>query len=275
MTLKTLLLTCLTMMAFAANSILCRLALRDIANDPISFTMLRMLAGAGILSIFIFKRSGKNKLKPSHKSLIASVLLFSYALFFSLAYVKISAGTGALILFACVQLTMMIAAVLKKQKQKLNEKIGFVVAGCGFLYLILPGADLPSVQAAFFMMIAGVSWGLYSLAGQGVQDPILGTARNFIFTVPVILLLFLNFEFRMNSNGIALSILSGAVTSGLGYVLWYFVLKRISTTTAAIVQLSVPALAAAGGVMLLGETLGSRLIIASVMIFGGIYLKIK
>lgn len=263
------------MMAFAANSILCRLALKDVANDPISFTSLRLLSGAALLSIFAFKRAGIDSLRPDKKSAIASVLLFSYALFFSLAYVKISAGTGALILFACVQLTMMVASVLKGQKQKINEILGFAIAGCGFIYLLLPGAHMPSLQAALFMAIAGVSWGLYSLAGQGVQDPILATARNFIFTGPLILVLFLTFEFRLNVNGIGLGILSGAVTSGLGYVLWYFVLRKITTSTAAIVQLSVPALAAAGGILFLGETLSSRLIVASVLILGGIYIKVN
>lgn len=263
------------MLAFAANSILCRLALKDSANDPVSFTILRMLAGALILSLFIFKSSDKEALKPDKKSVIASSLLFSYALFFSLAYVKISTGAGALILFACVQMTMMVAAVLKGQKQKTNEKIGFVIAGCGFLYLLLPGAHMPSLQAALLMMIAGISWGLYSLNGQGVQNPTLATARNFIFTAPLILIGFVFFEFQLNTKGLVLSILSGALTSALGYILWYFVLRRISTSTAAIVQLSVPALAAVGGVLLLGETLSSRLIIASALIFFGIYLKIK
>lgn len=268
-------LTTLTMIAFAANSIFCRLALRDVNNDPVSFTILRLLAGAVILSGFFAKRLDKNKLQVEMKTVLAPVLLFSYALFFSLSYVQISAGTGALILFACVQMTMMVAALIKEQRQTMREKIGFILAVCGFLYLLLPGAHMPSLQAALLMAIAGVSWGLYSLAGQGVQDPIFATARNFIYTIPLVLILFLSSEFHLSTKGIALSLLSGAVTSGLGYVLWYFVLKRISTSTAAIVQLSVPALAAIGGILFLGETLGLRLIIASVLIVGGIYLKVR
>jgi len=205
----------------------------------------------------------------------APARLFSYALFFSLSYVQIDAGTGALILFASVQLTMMTAAFLQGQTLNGQEKIGVMLAVSGFVYLLLPGINMPPPMSAALMAVSGVSWGLYSLLGQGATNPILATSRNFVFTIPLVVLLILIFSIRLTSQGMMWAILSGALTSGLGYVLWYVVLKDLIISTAAIVQLSVPALAAFGGIIFLGEDIYLRLIIASFLIFGGIIIKVK
>ena len=182
---KLVVLTSLTMIAFAANSVFCRLALVDTANDALSFTLVRILSGAAILSIFFFRSKEPSKTNLEIKSLLAPLMLFSYALFFSLSYVKIDAGTGALILFASVQLTMMASAYLRGQRLRGYEKIGVLLAICGFVYLLLPGLDIPPLVAATFMIISGVSWGIYSLLGQGESNPIFSTSRNFLFAVPI------------------------------------------------------------------------------------------
>lgn len=275
MNLKLIFLTTLTMVAFAANSILCRLALVDSANDPLSFTLIRLLSGAFILS-FIFIRSQRfEPLRLNKITFLAPAALFSYALFFSLSYVQIDAGTGALILFACVQLTMMLAAFLSGQKMNSREKIGVFLAVTGFVYLLLPGMNMPSPIATALMTLSGVSWGLYSLLGKSATNPVYTTARNFVLTVPVAILLILIFPFNLTDRGLLLAAISGAITSGMSYVLWYVVLKDLVTSTAAIVQLSVPALAAFGGVLFLSESIQIRLAVASAVIFIGIYIKVK
>lgn len=272
---KVLFITIFSMCAFAANSLLCRLALRDAANSPVSFTVLRLFSGALLLSVLLFKQEAREYMKLTRASVVGPVSLFLYAIFFSLSYVNISAGAGALILFACVQLTMMIVALLKGTKLQTKEKIGFALAGSGLIYLLLPSVDVPPLASAVLMALAGVSWGFYTLSGQGIKHPTLATARNFVFTAPLILPLYFFSNFQLSEAGIIYGILSGAITSGLGYVLWYTALKDISTSTAAIVQLSVPALAAIGGILFLGETVKMRLVIASALILGGIYLKVR
>ena len=272
---KLLLLTTLTMVAFAANSIFCRLALVDPANDPLSFTLIRLLAGAVVLSFIFFKRQNPEPLKINAKSLFAPAMLFSYALFFSLSYVQIDAGTGALILFASVQLTMMAAAYLKGQSLSRQEKVGVAIAISGFVYLLLPGIDMPPPLPAALMAVSGISWGLYSLLGQGAPNPILSTAKNFVLILPLVTLLVLIFSVSLTPKGMMWAILSGGLTSGIGYVLWYMVLKDLITSTAAVVQLSVSAIAAFGGVLFLGESIQIRLIVASILIFGGIFIKVK
>lgn len=272
---QTAALTLFTMCAFAANSLFCRLALRDSENHPLSFTAVRLASGALVLCFLLFKNEAKPYLKPAKASLLAPLLLASYAVFFSLSYVHIPAGAGALILFACVQLTMMTVAVIKGAKLKTQEKAGFALAGAGLVYLLLPQVDMPPLASALLMAVAGISWGFYSLAGQGIQHPTIATARNFVFTLPVVVLLLLISDFQLSQSGAVFAVLSGAVTSGAGYVLWYTVLKKISTSTAAIVQLSVPALAAVGGIIFLGEPVKLRLVIASALIIGGIYLKVR
>lgn len=265
----------ITMMAFAANSLFCRIALRDSASDPSSFTVLRLLSGAFVLSFLLFKNEAKESLHLSKKELLPPICLFLYALFFSLSYTDLSAGTGALLLFASVQLTMMAYAFAKGTKLNGKEKAGFALASGGLIYLLLPQTDMPSLLQAALMVLAGVSWGIYTLAGLREAHPTIATARNFVFSVPLAGLLFLATDFRMSSEGVTFAVLSGAVTSGMGYILWYSVLKKISTSTAAVVQLSVPALAAAGGIIFLGEKISLRFIVASTLILGGIYLKVR
>lgn len=275
MSLRLILLTALTMLAFAANSLFCRFALLNSANSPISFTMVRLFSGAGILSFFFVKYKKSESLKLKKNIFLAPLVLFSYALFFSLSYVKISAGSGALILFASVQLTMMAVAFWRGLTMSRYEKLGMAMAICGFLYLVLPGINTPPPVASVLMGIAGVSWGIYSLLGQTESDPIFATSRNFIFTLPLVILLCLFFPIKLTSAGILLAILSGALTSGMGYVLWYIVLKDLKTSTAAIIQLSVPALAAIGGVLFLGENIKLRLVVASMLIISGIFIKVN
>lgn len=272
---KLILLTCLTMISFAANSVFCRLALTDQTNDPISFTLIRLFSGAFILSFFFVKNFKSGPFTFNIKMFLAPAMLFSYALFFSLSYVQIGAGMGALILFASVQLTMMTVALFRGQKLNLVEKIGFSLAAIGFVYLLWPGLHVPPFFPAAMMVLSGISWGAYSLLGQGTADPIMATARNFLFTVPLIIAtIFLN-PIDLTERGLILALLSGLLTSGLGYVIWYIVLKELQTSTAAIIQLSVPVIAALGGVSFLGEILSLRLGVASVLIFLGIALKVK
>lgn len=263
------------MVAFAANSVFCRLALREPANDPVSFTLLRLFSGAVVLSFFLLKYRKSSPLTWDRKTLLGPLLLFSYALFFSLSYVIIDAGTGALILFASVQLTMMTFALVSGHRLTLKELLGMTLAITGFIWLLLPGATMPAPGAAGLMVLSGVSWGFYSLLGQGSANPIFITSRNFVGTLPLVLLLILTFPYQLTREGAGWAVLSGAVTSGLGYVLWYIVLRELSTSSAAIVQLSVPAIAALGGVLFLAEAIDMRLVVASILIFSGIILKVK
>ncbi len=275
MNLKLIALTTLTMVAFAANSIFCRLALFDSANSPVSFTLLRLLSGAILLLFFFFKVRSSESKKPNAKNSLAAITLFAYALFFSLAYVQLNTGTGALILFASVQLTMMVASFVQGHTMNKQETIGIILALSGFIYLLLPGITMPPIVGAAFMCLSGISWGIYSLLGQGSKNSVFSTARNFLFTLPLIILLALVHNFQLTHAGIIWAILSGGITSGLGYVLWYTVLKDLKTSTAAIVQLSVPVIAALGGVIFLSEVIHLRLVIAGCLIFSGIYLKVK
>lgn len=275
MSLKLFFLTFLTMIAFAANSVLCRLALVDPANDPISFALIRLLSGAVVLALLFIRKKNYESLKPKKNNLLAPLMLFGYAMFFSLSYVQIGAGMGALLLFSSVQLTMMVAVLARGQKLNGKEKTGFIFAAIGFVYLLWPGLHMPPPSATVLMGLSGISWGIYTLVGQGADNPAVATARNFIFTCPLVLLLILANPITLTPFGAKLAVLSGALTSALGYILWYVVLKRLQTSTAAIVQLSVPALAALGGVILLGENLNVRLAIASALIFAGIFIKVK
>lgn len=272
---KLIFLTCLTLIAFAANSIFCRLALSDSKNDPISFTIIRLASGALILFFYFVIHMKSDPIVWGKKAVLAPLMLFAYALFFSLSYVQIGAGMGALILFLSAQLTMMVATVVSGYKISLKESIGFLIAISGFIYLLLPGIYVPPFISALFMMIAGVSWGLYTLIGKNNNNPVLATARNFIFTIPILILILLFHHFHLTDQGLLLAVLSGGLTSGIGYVLWYVVLKDIQASTAAILQLCVPSLATLGGILFLDEKLNSRLIISSLLIFFGIFLKMS
>jgi drug/metabolite transporter (DMT)-like permease len=270
-----ILLTTLTMTAFAANSVLCRLALMDPVNDPTSFTALRLFSGAIALSFCFAKLEFPKTKHLSRATVLASVFLFTYALFFSLAYVKLAAGVGALILFASVQLTMILVSYAQGNRLNGFEKMGFLIAAAGFVYLVLPGLNMPEPIAALLMAVAGISWGFYSILGRKNTNAFLATARNFALASIPAMLLIAKYKINLNTQGIELAILSGALTSGLGYILWYTVLKELRTSTAAIVQLSVPILAATAGVLFLGENLSQRLLVAGFLVIIGIFIKIK
>jgi drug/metabolite transporter (DMT)-like permease len=273
--LQTVALTAAAMVAFAANSLLCRLALQHQGIDPASFGSIRLVSGALTLALVVRFRARPPS--PARVDWLAAAMLFAYVAFFSFAYLSLPAGTGALILFGAVQLTMLGAGLGSGERFGPVAWLGFVLAAGGLVYLVLPGVAAPPLLGAVLMAVAGVAWGVYSLRGRGVADPMAATARNFLRAVPMALALSLIFVARAHADaiGIALAVASGAVTSGLGYVIWYAALARLSAMQAATVQLSVPLLAAIGGVLLLSEAITPRLAAASVAILGGIAIVLS
>nr|WP_232469304.1 DMT family transporter [Bdellovibrio bacteriovorus] len=262
------------MAAFAANSIFCRLALSDHSNDPVSFTILRLFAGAAILLPLALKAYHDKKIIVNRVALLPAFMLFSYALFFSLAYVQMTASTGALIVFPAAQMTMLGYSMYNGAKLSRFEKLGVIIALSGLVYLVLPGFDVPPVQASILMALSGISWGIYSILGKKAADPVTATAMNFIFTLPVVLALYLVFGLKLTTMGATWAVLSGALTSALGYLLWYIVMQSLKTSTAAVAMLSSPVIAAFGGILLLNEKTSLRLFIATALILGGLYIKI-
>jgi len=271
---RTVLLTTVAMLAFAANSLLCRLALQRRGIDPASFGGVRLVAGALVLGLIVRFRA-QPPASPARVDWLAAVMLFGYVAFFSFAYLSLPAGTGALILFGAVQLTMF-GVGLRSGGERFGALawFGFVLAAGGLVYLVFPGVAAPPLLGAVLMAVAGVAWGVYSLRGRGVADPLAATARNFTRAVPFALALsvVLAASARADTVGIALAVISGALTSGLGYAVWYAALGRLTAMRAATVQLSVPLLAAFGGVLFLSEAITPRLAVASVTILGGIAL---
>ena len=275
-TLQTIALTAVAMVAFAANSLLCRLALQQRGIDPASFGSIRLVSGAITLALVVRFRA-RPASSTGRADWLAAAMLFAYVAFFSFAYLSLSAGTGALILFGAVQLTMLGAGLGSGERFGPVAWLGFVLAAGGLVYLVLPGVAAPPLLGAVLMAVAGVAWGVYSLRGRGVPDPLAATGRNFVRAVPLALALSLAFVMRAHADatGVALAVASGALTSGLGYVVWYAALARLSAMQAATVQLSVPLLAAFGGVLLLSEAITPRLAAASVAILGGIALVLS
>ena len=273
--LRTAVYTVLALTAFAANSILCRKALGSGAIDAGSFTAVRLGSGAAML-IAIRAASAARKAAPHRVGWISAALLFSYATAFSFAYVNLSAGTGALVLFGAVQATMIAAALGSGERIVPLEGIGLALAVAGLVYLVSPGLTAPSPLGSALMAIAGISWGIYTLRGRGTADPVGETAHNFVrslaFAVGVGLLAIRGLH--LSPWGVVLAVLSGALASGVGYILWYAALQDLTSIRAAAVQLSVPVLAAIGGVLLLSETVSLRLAIASVLVLGGVGLAI-
>ncbi len=267
------LLTLLAMLAFAANSLLCRYALRETTIDAASFTMLRMASGALMLALLVRWRDGAMPLAGNWLSALA---LFAYAAAFSFAYLSLSAATGALLLFGAVQFTMIGAALLRGDRLRGWQGVGLGLALAGLVGLLLPGLAAPEPAGALLMMAAGAGWGVYSLRGQGAGDPLRVSAGNFLRSVPMAALLLVAMlpAVSLDRAGVACALASGALASGLGYAVWYAVLPGLKLTSAASVQLSVPVIAALGGVLLLGEALSWRLVIASAAILGGIALVI-
>ena len=268
-------LTMLAMLAFAGNSILCRMALLDGAIDAASFSNIRLLAGAiALLILLAIKSKARDALTGG--SWLSALTLFLYALCFSYAYVDLGAATGALILFGLVQATMIIAALIAGDRPSAPETLGWLAATAGLVYLVLPGVEAPSVAGSMLMAVAGISWGVYSIRGRGEKDPMAATAANFARTLVFVpLVLAGTYQYvHLTERGVLLAIVSGAVTSGVGYVIWYAALQHMKTIPAALVQLSVPAIAAVGGVWLLNESLSQRLLISAALILGGISLAL-
>ncbi|GAC1334950.1 MAG: DMT family transporter [Collimonas sp.] len=270
--LQAIVLTAAAMLAFAANSLLCRLALQQRGIDPASFASIRLVSGAITLAVIV--RFKTPRLSPGHTDWLAATMLFAYVAFFSFAYLTLPAGTGALILFGAVQLTMLIVGLRSGEMFGPGAWLGLALAVAGLVYLVSPGVAAPPLLGAALMAIAGVAWGVYSLRGRGVADPLAATAGNFARAVPLTLLLSLLFVANAYADaaGVALAIASGALTSGIGYVIWYAALSKLSAMRAATVQLSVPLIAAFGGVAFLSEAITPRLVAASVAILGGIAL---
>jgi drug/metabolite transporter (DMT)-like permease len=272
----TAVLTVLALIAFAANSVFCRLALAEPIIDPASYTAVRLITGALTLWLIVAFRRGSARAK-SAGSWISAAMLFLYALTFSFAYISLSAGTGALILFAAVQITMIAVGLHRGERPELSEWLGLIIAIAGLVYLVYPGITAPSTVGSVLMTAAGIAWGIYSLRGRGVSDPIGATADNFIRTVPLTVGAALAWlpTLTLTRMGFFWAALSGSITSGVGYVIWYAALRGLTATRAAIVQLAVPVLAALGGVVVLSEAITLRLVVSAVVILGGVGLALS
>jgi drug/metabolite transporter (DMT)-like permease len=268
-------LTALAMVAFASNSLLCRAALAAHQADASSFTTLRVAAGAVMLTALARRRA---KSAYGDGGWVPAVALFAYALGFSLAYLRIPAGTGALLLFAAVQVTMVGRGLLSGERPGLREWLGLGLSIAGLVALTRPGLGRPDPLGAGLMLVAGVAWGLYSLRGRRAVDPLRSNALSFTRAATLALgvsaIAVALGSTRLTAAGALLAVASGAIASGLGYATWYAALRGLTATQAAIVQLSVPPLAAVGGVLLLGEALSARLLLASAAILGGIALAV-
>lgn len=264
-------------MAFAANSLLCRAALRTSLIDPASFTLIRIASGAAILALLVRARTPQGRSRsPGQGSWLSALALAGYAGLFSFAYVRIGAGVGALILFAAVQVTMIGWSMLRSEFPSPAEFLGLAVAIAGLAWLTLPHAVAPDTLGAVLMGIAGIAWGAYSLRGRTVNAPVRATAANFALAVPIAALpaLIQLRSLHLQSEGLLLALISGAVTSGLGYVLWYAALPALGATRAAILQLLVPVLAVAGSVVFLGEVLTRHLAASGSVILLGVLVAV-
>lgn len=270
---RLILLICLTMLAFAGNSVLNRLALADGSAGPAGFAALRLAAGAIMLWLLVSlrdRRAHRPALRPR-----GALALAAYVLGFSFAYVALDAGIGALILFGGVQITMCAGAWRSGEAIPARRWAGAGLALAGLVWLLLPsGQGAPDLRAAALMLIAALGWGVYSLRGRGVADALGDTADNFALALPLAGILFVLWPDSMTGRGAVLAILSGAVTSGLGYALWYRLLPRIAASAAALAQLSVPVIAMAGGALILAEPLTGRFAVAALLVIGGVALGV-
>lgn len=296
----TVLYTTLTLIAFAANSLLCRLALGGRTIDAASFTTVRFMSGATMLLAISAIARGRplgtqpsalsaqpsalpSSLSPRPSALTVhllqwrpAIILFLYAIAFSFAYLSLSTGTGALILFGAVQITMLTAAIVAGERPQALEWVGLASALIGLGVLAAPGLSGPPIGGSLLMAAAGICWGFYSLWGRGIADPLDATTRTFVRVTPLLLIVSLASmgRFHVTTRGVLLAASSGALASGVGYVLWYSALSDLTATRAAMVQLAVPVIAAAGGVVLLSEEISMRLVAAAALIVGGIGLAI-
>ncbi len=266
-------LTSLAMVAFAGNSLLCRIALKNTGIDAASFTTIRLISGAVMLWLVVrISRS----IHTGRGNWLSAFALFAYASGFSFAYMSLPAATGALLLFGAVQATMIGHGIWAGERLRRLQLVGFILALGGLVGLLLPGLSAPPLMGALLMLSAGFAWGVYSLRGQGAGDPTKVTAGNFLRAVPIAAGLSMLMYSRMSvdTTGFWYAVSSGAMTSGIGYAIWYTALPALKATHAATVQLSVPVIAALGGIVFLGEPLTLRLVLASVAILGGIVLVI-
>ncbi len=272
--LPTLLLAAIAMLAFAGNSVLCRLALVDTTIDAASFTVLRIASGAIMLWLLL---SVRRRPRPAAGNWTGALALTVYAAAFSLAYLRLDTGTGALLLFGAVQLSMLGFGLVRGERLGPAATAGLVLATLGVLVLLLPGSSAPPLGSALIMLLSGLAWGVYSLLGRGSADPLATTADNFLRSVPLALLVALPFvdQLDWDAKGALYAILSGALTSALGYAIWYSALRGLGAMQAASLQLSVPILAATAGVLLLDEPLTVRLLVAAVAVIGGLALVLK
>lgn len=269
----------LAILAFAGNSVLCRLALSEQSIDAGSFTVIRLCSGAIILFFILLAKRGKNSTKQLDTgSWFGAVTLFLYAATFSYAYVSLETGVGALILFGTVQITMILVSLATGNRHHVLEWVGMAIAFSGFVYLVLPDLSGPSLLGFILMATSGMSWGLYTLIGRRSANPLTDTAYNFLRALPfclvLVLFVFLADGVQLSERGVLLAVLSGAIASGLGYTLWYMALSGLSTTLAAVLQLLVPVIAAIGGVLFAEELVTSRLLLAALLVLGGISIVV-
>lgn len=270
---RVFLLSLSAMLAFAANSLLCRVALKHTSIDAASFTAIRIVSGALVLGSIVRWQGGKSA--PAG-SWISALALFSYAAAFSFAYVSLTAASGALLLFGAVQATMIGVGLFQGERLRGVQWLGLASAAAGLVGLLLPGLSAPPWQGSVLMLVAGAAWGLYSLRGKGSGDPLRVTAGNFLRAgaFAVVLGVAMWSRASLDGPGIACAIASGGIASGLGYAVWYAALPGLKVASAATVQLSVPMFAAVGGILLLGEPFTLRLALASITILGGIALVV-
>ncbi len=262
---------CFAMLAFAANSLLCRLALKHTNIDAASFSVVRLASGALVLWLICALRRSSSTIKGSWKGAAA---LFVYVFAFSFAYRHLETGTGALLLFGAVQLSMVLYGVFKGERMHTLAVVGFVLAIVGLVSLLLPGAAAPDPVSALTMLLSGVAWGIYSLLGKTVADPLATTTGNFLRSIPLVLMASVPFlsALRWDPQGILYGVLSGALASGVGYAVWYVAVRHLAAFQAATVQLSVPILASLAGIVFLGESLSVRMVLASIAVLGGVAL---
>lgn len=278
---KTAILTTIALLAFAGNSILCRLALKEGLIDAAGFTSIRLLSGALMLMICLAVKNKQlpqySEFKPSIRQFFGATMLFVYALCFSVAYLKLDTGSGALILFGFVQLTLLISSCLFEQRPKTQEVLGMLVAFSGLIYWLIPAWGTPSLLGFVLMAVAGVAWGMYTLVGRKSERPLLETSKNFMYCIPWVLLLnLIIFQPKYwTYEGIILAVISGAVTSGVGYAIWYAALPKLTSMKAAVLQLLVPIIAALGGWILVAEPISSRWLVSAALVLGGVFWVIK
>jgi len=275
---RVLILTLAAMIAFASNSLLCRAALKQTSIDAASFTFVRVFSGAVVLWLVTNLRRMIRTTRDVGVggNWISALALFLYAAGFSFAYVDVAAGTGALLLFGAVQATMILWGLHKGERLRAIQIVGLVVAMTGLVVLLFPGLSAPPLFGSILMLGAGVAWGIYSLRGKRERNPVTATTGNFVRAVPfaaAVSIIFLRW-LDLDIAGVIYAIISGAITSGLGYVIWYSVLPSLKAASAATVQLSVPVLAATGGILLLGEPITLRYVLASIAVLGGIALVV-